>query len=112
MILLFNIGFLEISWVDLIDMFFVTLLLYQVYKLMKGSIASKVFLGFLFLYLTYLMVNAAEMELLSAILGQVAETAQGSTETKRERERERERKREREREIVLSLITETTYVLP
>ena len=70
MILLFNIGFLEISWVDLIDMFFVTLLLYQVYKLMKGSIASKVFLGFLFLYLTYLMVNAAEMELLSAILGQ------------------------------------------
>ena len=51
-------------------MFFVTLLLYQVYKLMKGSIASKVFLGFLFLYLTYLMVNAAEMELLSAILGQ------------------------------------------
>lgn len=70
MTLLFNIGFLEISWVDIIDIFAVTLLLYQVYKLMKGSIASKVFLGFIFLYLTYLMVNAAEMELLSAILGQ------------------------------------------
>jgi len=70
LILLFNIGFLEISWVDIIDIFAVTLLLYQVYKLMKGSIASKVFLGFIFLYLTYLMVNAAEMELLSAILGQ------------------------------------------
>ena len=70
MILLFNIGFLEISWVDIIDIIAVTLLLYQVYKLMKGSIASKVFLGFLFLYLTYLMVNAADMELLSAILGQ------------------------------------------
>lgn len=70
MILLFNIGFLEISWVDIIDIMAVTLLLYQVYKLMKGSIASKVFLGFLFLYLTYLMVNAADMELLSAILGQ------------------------------------------
>lgn len=70
MILLFNIGFLEISWVDILDIVAVTLLLYQVYKLMKGSIASKVFLGFLFLYLTYLMVNAAEMELLSAILGQ------------------------------------------
>jgi diadenylate cyclase len=70
LILLFNIGFLEISWVDILDIIAVTLLLYQVYKLMKGSIASKVFLGFLFLYLTYLMVNAAEMELLSAILGQ------------------------------------------
>lgn len=70
MILLFNIGFLEISWVDIIDIIAVTVLLNQVYKLMKGSIASKVFLGFLFLYLTYLMVKAAEMELLSAILGQ------------------------------------------
>ncbi len=70
MILLFRIGFLEISWVDFIDIIAVTLLLYQVYKLMKGSIASKVFLGFIFLYLIYLIVNAAEMELLSAILGQ------------------------------------------
>lgn len=70
MILLFNIGFLEVTWVDILDIIAVTLLLYQVYKLMKGSIASKVFLGFLFLYLTYLMVNAADMELLSAILGQ------------------------------------------
>lgn len=70
MVLLFNVGFLEISWVDVIDILAVTLLLYQVYKLMKGSIASKVFLGFLSLYLTYLMVNAAKMELLSAILGQ------------------------------------------
>jgi len=70
MIFLFKIGFLEISWVDVIDVFAVTLLLYQVFKLMKGSIASKVFLGFLFLYLTYLMVDAVQMELLSAILGQ------------------------------------------
>jgi diadenylate cyclase len=69
-ILLFRIGFLELSWVDVVDILAVTILLYQLYKLMKGSIASKVFLGFLFLYLTYLMVNAAEMELLSAILGQ------------------------------------------
>ncbi len=70
MILLFKIGFLDVSWMDIIDILAVTLLLYQVYNLMKGSIASKVFLGFLLLYLTYLMVNAAQMELLSAILGQ------------------------------------------
>lgn len=70
MILLFNIGFLEIGLVDFFDIFLVTLLMYQVYKLMKGSIASKVFVGFLFFYLAYLMVDAAEMELLSAILGQ------------------------------------------
>ncbi|MEQ8470543.1 MAG: diadenylate cyclase CdaA [Marinoscillum sp.] len=70
MILGFNIGFLEIGWVDILDILFVAVLLYQVYKLMKGSVAIKVFLGFLILYLIYLMVNAAQMELLSNILGQ------------------------------------------
>ncbi|MEQ9302613.1 MAG: diadenylate cyclase CdaA [Marinoscillum sp.] len=70
MILGFNIGFLEIGWVDILDILFVAVLLYQVYKLMKGSVAIKVFLGFLVLYLIYLMVNAAQMELLSNILGQ------------------------------------------
>lgn len=70
MILGFNIGFLEISWVDIIDIFMVSILLYQVYKLMRGSVAIKVFLGFLFLYLIFLVVKAANMELLSIILGQ------------------------------------------
>ena len=70
MILGFNIGFLEIGWVDIIDIFLFAILLYQVYKLMKGSVAIKVFLGFLVLYLIYLMVKAAEMELISKVLGQ------------------------------------------
>lgn len=68
--LAFKIGFLEIGWVDIIDIGFVSILLYHVYKLMRGSVAIRVFLGFLFLYLLYLVVRAAEMELLSIILGQ------------------------------------------
>lgn len=68
--LLFQIGFLSFNLVDAIDIFFVSILLYQVYKLMKGSIAIRVFIGFLLLYLIYLVVRAAEMELLTAILGQ------------------------------------------
>ncbi len=70
MILGFKIGFLEIGWVDVIDIFLVAILLSQVYKLMRGSMAIRVFLGFLSLYLIYLVVRAAEMELLSNILGQ------------------------------------------
>jgi len=66
----FQIGFLNFNLVDIIDIFFVTILLYQVYKLMRGSVAIRVFLGFLLLYLIYLVVRAAEMELLTAILGQ------------------------------------------
>ncbi|MEM6522997.1 MAG: diadenylate cyclase CdaA [Bacteroidota bacterium] len=70
MIFLFNIGFLEISWVDIIDILLVSILLYQIYKLMRGSVAVKIFLGILSLYLIYLIVRAAQMELLGLILGQ------------------------------------------
>lgn len=70
MTLAFNIGFLEIKWVDVLDIFLVAFLMYQVYKLMKGSVAIRVFLGFLSLYLIYLLVGALGMELLSSILGQ------------------------------------------
>lgn len=56
--------------VNIIDITLVSILLYQVYKLMKGSVAIKIFLGFLSIYLIYLVVSAARMELLTMILGQ------------------------------------------
>ena len=70
MIFVFNVGFLDISWVDLVDIMLVAILLYQVYKLIRGSIAVNIFLGILALYLVYLIVRAAQMELLATILGQ------------------------------------------
>lgn len=70
MIFLFKIGFLELSWIDILDICFVGLLLFKLYKLMKGSVAVKIFLGFLSLYLFFLVVKAAGMQLLSDILGQ------------------------------------------
>ena len=69
MVLLFKIGFLEVGWVDFIDVALVSVLLYQVYKLIRGSIAVNIFLGILALYLVYLIVRAAQMELLTTILG-------------------------------------------
>jgi len=69
-ILGFNIGFLEVTWVDLVDVSLVAVLLYQVYKLIRGSLAVNIFLGTLSLYLVYLIVRAAQMELLATILGQ------------------------------------------
>ncbi|MCE7053222.1 diadenylate cyclase CdaA [Algoriphagus sp. AGSA1] len=70
MTLLFKIGFLDISIVNIIDIALVAALLYQIYKLLKGSVAIKIFLGFLSIYLIYLLVRALRMELLTAILGQ------------------------------------------
>ncbi|OKL41012.1 diadenylate cyclase CdaA [Pontibacter flavimaris] len=70
MIFLFSIGFLEIGWTEIIDILLVTALLYQLYKLLTGSVALKIFLGLLSVYLLYLVVRAAGMELLTIILGQ------------------------------------------
>lgn len=70
MIFALHIGFLEISWVDFIDIALVSILLYHVYKLIRGSLAVNIFLGILALYLIYLIVRAAQMELLTTILGQ------------------------------------------
>lgn len=70
MIWLFQISFIEVSWVDLIDIGLVAILLYQIYKMIRGSLAVNIFLGILALYLGYLIVRAAQMELLATILGQ------------------------------------------
>ncbi len=67
---LFKIGFLEFTWVDFIDVFLVSLLIYQLYRLLKGSVAVRIFFGLLFIVLLYLIVKAAKMELLATLLGQ------------------------------------------
>lgn len=67
--LLFGIGFLDIHWLDILDILLVTGLLYHLYQLVRGSVALKIFIGFLSVYLAYLVVRATEMALLTEILG-------------------------------------------
>lgn len=67
---LFFLGFLEVTWIDILDILLVSLLLYQVYRLLKGSVAVKIFLGVLLVYSVYLLVKVAGMQLLERILGQ------------------------------------------
>ncbi|MDB5272421.1 MAG: Diadenylate cyclase [Chitinophagaceae bacterium] len=67
---LFFMGFLEVTWIDILDIILVSLLLYQVYRLLKGSVAVKIFLGVLLVYSVYLMVKVVGMHLLQRILGQ------------------------------------------
>jgi uncharacterized protein (TIGR00159 family) len=66
----FDIGFLTVRWVDILDVALVSFLLYQLYKLVRGSVAFRIFTGFITVYLAYWVVRALQMELLTAILGQ------------------------------------------
>lgn len=62
--------FISIRWLDVVDIFLVAVLIYQLYKLVKGTVAIRIFLGILAIYLLWKVVSALSMELLSEILGQ------------------------------------------
>lgn len=64
--------FLHVGLADVADVLLVTGLLYQLYKLLRGSVALNVALGLLSLYLVYILVNALGLGLLSSILGEFA----------------------------------------
>ncbi len=66
---LFSIGFLNFGIIDAIEIILVALLIYQVYKLLKGSIAFNIFFGLLAIYLLHFIVEALDMKLLSGLLG-------------------------------------------
>lgn len=65
-----QIGFFKISIVDFIDVALVSLALFQLYKILRGSIALRIFFGVLFVYAIYLLVGIFDMQLLQSILGQ------------------------------------------
>lgn len=63
-----QIGSFSFEWIELLDIMLVAVLLYQVYNLIKGSIAGRVFLGYVLVYLFYLLVKRLRLEMLTAIL--------------------------------------------
>ena len=62
--------FITLRFFDVLDIVLVALLLFQIYRLLKDSVAVQIFIGFFGLYLLWLVVKAFDMEMLSLILGQ------------------------------------------
>lgn len=63
-------GFLPFGILDLVDILLVSILLYKLYELIRGTIAIRIFFGVLSIYLLWLTVTALEMELMSEIFRQ------------------------------------------
>ena len=66
---MFNI--VDIHVIDIIDILLVGLLVFYVYKLIRGTAAISIFLGIIILYIVWAVVKALNMSLLSEIMGQV-----------------------------------------
>jgi len=65
------LSFIHISLLDMLDIFLVAILFFQLYRLIRGTIAINIFIGIFGVYLFWLLVKALNMELLSSILGQI-----------------------------------------
>ncbi|MEE2931030.1 MAG: diadenylate cyclase CdaA [Bacteroidota bacterium] len=62
--------FIEFNLKSILDIVLVALLIYQLYKLVKGTVAINIFGGLAAIYLIWKIVDAFQLQLLSEILGQ------------------------------------------
>lgn len=60
----------SIRIVDVIDILLFSILLYEIYNIVKGTAAIKIFIGIIALFVIWKVVTALQMPLLSEILGQ------------------------------------------
>ncbi|MDA9036398.1 diadenylate cyclase CdaA [Flavobacteriaceae bacterium] len=61
--------FLDISFTDVLDILLVALLLYYLYKLLKGTVAINIFIGIVIFYLIWKLTDILNLDVLSNILG-------------------------------------------
>lgn len=65
-----SIDFLDFRFIDFVDIIVVGLLLYYVYKLLRGTVAINIFMGIVIIFVIWKVTQMLGMELLSGILGQ------------------------------------------
>lgn len=62
--------FLDLNFFDILDIVLVAVLLYYIYKLVKGTAAINIFIGIVIVYLAWKLTQLLRMELLSNVLGE------------------------------------------
>lgn len=61
--------FIDFSFIDIIDILLVALLLFYLYKLVRGTVAINIFIGIVIIYLIWRLTDLLSMDVLSNILG-------------------------------------------
>lgn len=63
-------AFITMRFLDLLDILLVAFLLYQLYRLLKGTVAFNIVVGLFSIYLLWLLIRLLKMELMESIMGQ------------------------------------------
>ncbi|MCF8357203.1 MAG: diadenylate cyclase CdaA [Prolixibacteraceae bacterium] len=64
-------AFINLRFLDILDILLVAFLIYELYLLIKGTAAFNIILGIFIFYITWIIVRALNMELMGSIMGQV-----------------------------------------
>lgn len=70
---IFKIGFLSVTFIDVLDIAIVSLLFYKLYNILKGTIAAQIFLGLLIVFFLSFSAQALELKALSWLLKLVSD---------------------------------------
>jgi len=65
---LFDLSHLKLTPFDVLDILLVAFIIYQLYSLIRGTIAANIFIGLALIYVLFFVVKALQMRLLTAIL--------------------------------------------
>lgn len=63
--------FIDFSFLDILDIILVALLMYYIYKLVKGTVAINIVIGIALIFMMWKITEALHMEMLSGILGKL-----------------------------------------
>lgn len=64
-------GFIKMTLFDVVDILMVAIIMYYIYKLIRGTQATSILAGILVIYVAWIVARAFNMELMSGILGSV-----------------------------------------
>ncbi|MEO6851805.1 MAG: diadenylate cyclase CdaA [Mucilaginibacter sp.] len=69
----FDISHLKITPWAILDILLLAIIVYQLYNLIRGTIAANIFIGLAFIYILYFIVPESKMPMLAGILKKVAD---------------------------------------
>lgn len=71
---LFKIGFVPVTFLDVLDIIIVSFIIYKVYNIIKGTIAAQIFIGLIIVLLLSITAQAASLKALGYLLKLISDT--------------------------------------
>lgn len=65
---LFKIGFITVTFLDLVDILIVAFIVYKLYTILRGTIAAQIFIGLIIIFIFSFIAQAIQLKALNSLL--------------------------------------------